>query len=127
MHIDRDEAIKRIRKALTKKTGKSWSVTGGRGTAWGWITVSAPPRRRVWHTQIKPFDPSLPGSCWREIIKEIPIAKDDPRRAYGYTSLDDCRELARAFGLKNMPDGVHHQGLSINPDHREWYVAQVEA
>lgn len=43
---DRDTAIKRIRKALKDRSGKSWSVTGGRGTAWGWIRISSPPKRR---------------------------------------------------------------------------------
>ncbi len=43
---DRDEAIKEIRRALKQRSGKSWSVTGGRGTGWGWITVHAPPSRR---------------------------------------------------------------------------------
>lgn len=44
--IDRDQAIKAIRKALRAKTGRAWSVTGGRGTSWGWITITAPPARR---------------------------------------------------------------------------------
>jgi len=127
MHIDRDEAIKRIRAALKKKTGKSWSVTGDRGTAWGWIKVEAPPRRRVWHEKIAEFDASMPGADWYKTVREVPIAKDDPKRAYGYTSVSECREIAAAFGLKNKPYGVHHQGLSINPDSREWYVAQIEA
>lgn len=43
---DRDPAIARIRRGLRERTGRSWSVTGGRGTAWGWITVTAPPARR---------------------------------------------------------------------------------
>lgn len=42
---DRDEAILRIRKALKARTGRAWSVKGGRGTSWGWITVTAPPAR----------------------------------------------------------------------------------
>jgi hypothetical protein len=45
--IDRDEAIRRIKAALKRRSGKSWSVTGGRGTAWGWITITSPPARRV--------------------------------------------------------------------------------
>lgn len=45
--LDRDETIKRIRAALLKRSGKSWSVRGGRGTAWGWIKIDAPPRRCV--------------------------------------------------------------------------------
>lgn len=44
---DRDVAIARIRAALRRRTGRAWSVTGGRGTSWGWIRISAPPARRV--------------------------------------------------------------------------------
>lgn len=44
---DRNSTIAALRKALKERTGKVWSVTGGRGTAWGWITVDAPPRRHV--------------------------------------------------------------------------------
>lgn len=43
---DRDQTIATIRAALKRRSGKAWSVTGGRGTAWGWIEISAPPRRR---------------------------------------------------------------------------------
>jgi len=45
--MDRNETIKRIRAGLRKRSGKAWSVKGGRGTAWGWIRVSAPPARLV--------------------------------------------------------------------------------
>jgi hypothetical protein len=47
--LERDEAIKRIKTALRNRSGKTWSVTGGRGTAWGWIHISAPPKRLVGH------------------------------------------------------------------------------
>lgn len=43
---DRDTVIATIRAELRRRSGKSWSVTGGRGTAWGWITIQAPPARR---------------------------------------------------------------------------------
>lgn len=43
--ISRDEAIKAIRQALRERSGKTWSVRGGRGTAWGWLSISAPPAR----------------------------------------------------------------------------------
>lgn len=43
---DRDAVIAAIKALLQKRSGKAWSVTGGRGTAWGWITITAPPRRR---------------------------------------------------------------------------------
>jgi hypothetical protein len=44
---DRDEATRRIRKGLRQRSVKSWPVMGGRGTAWGWITIDAPPARRT--------------------------------------------------------------------------------
>lgn len=44
---DRNEAIAAIRSALRRRTGRAWSVTGGRGTSWGWIRIQAPPARRV--------------------------------------------------------------------------------
>lgn len=44
-HYDRNEAIKIIRAELRRRSGKSWSVTGGRGTSWGWITITSPPAR----------------------------------------------------------------------------------
>lgn len=46
-HMDRKTAQTRIRKALKTITGRAWSVTGDRGTAWGWITVHAMPKDRV--------------------------------------------------------------------------------
>ena len=45
--LSRNEAILMIRKSLRERSGKAWSVTGGRGTAWGWITICSPPARRV--------------------------------------------------------------------------------
>ena len=44
----RDEAIAAIKADLKRRSGRAWSVTGGRGTAWGWITITAPPARRTW-------------------------------------------------------------------------------
>jgi len=32
---------------LRRRSGKPWSVTGGRGTAWGWIRITSPPARRL--------------------------------------------------------------------------------
>lgn len=51
--ITRDSAISTIRAALRRRSGKAWSVTGGRGTAWGWITIEAPPARRTWSHRLK--------------------------------------------------------------------------
>ena len=48
-YIQRDEAIARIRAGLKLRSGKAWSVTGGTGTARGWIYVNVPPKLRVEH------------------------------------------------------------------------------
>lgn len=41
----RDGAIASIRSDLRRRSGKAWSVKGGRGSVWGWITITAPPKR----------------------------------------------------------------------------------
>lgn len=118
MYIDRNEAIKRIRKALKKRTNKTWSVTGDRGTAWGWINVQAPPKRRVDHMQSGTWDRTQPD---RLLFTEVA----PPAGENGLcTSLEDCAELAKAFSL-DKPH-IHTQGLSISPDSREYYVRLVE-
>ena len=60
---DRDETIRAIRSALRQRTGRSWSVTGGRGTAWGWIRISAPPARRVGYDYISDDDRATLGAA----------------------------------------------------------------
>ena len=45
--MDRNTTMTTIRSALRERSGKSWSVTGGRGTSYGWLTITAPPARRV--------------------------------------------------------------------------------
>lgn len=44
-YIDRNTAITEIKAALRRRSGKTWSVTGGRGTAWGWIRIKSTPAR----------------------------------------------------------------------------------
>jgi hypothetical protein len=118
MYVDRNEAIKRIRIALKKRTGKSWSVTGGRGTAWGWITVQAPPKRRVDHEQSSTWDRTQPD---KPLFTEI---GPPPGENGLYTSLEDCEELAEIFSL-DKPH-IHMQSLSISPDNNEYYVYLAE-
>ena len=68
----RDLAISRIRSALRRRTGRAWSVTGGRGTGWGWISISAPPARRNCFDGISLEDADelsrifgVPANCFR--------------------------------------------------------------
>ena len=39
------EAVAEIRAGLRSRSARTWSVRHGRGTAYGWITISAPPSR----------------------------------------------------------------------------------
>src|SRR3712207_4334014 len=51
----RDAVCKRIKAALVKRSGKQWSVPGGRGTAYGWIRISAP-KARLGCARLHQFD-----------------------------------------------------------------------
>lgn len=112
--MDRNEAITRIRKALKERSGKPWSVTGGRGTAWGWITIDAPPKRRTWRNVLPAgLEPrTARPSDWTEI--------DDPTHGYGHTGPEDRAELARLLGLERV--GQH---VSI-PSSTDYYVEYVD-
>src|SRR4030065_1969408 len=46
--------IARIKRALESRSGKRWSVTGGTGTAYGWLHIDAPPSRRTWRDRPRP-------------------------------------------------------------------------
>ena len=99
--ITRDEAIRRIRAALRARSGKAWTVRGGRGTARGWITIDAPPARRVWRLEpVERYD----GRGTLDYVW-----KADPTRAWGYCGPDDARLLADLLGLPS----VFHHGVEV--------------
>ncbi len=102
--IDRAVAIKLIRDALRRRSGKTWSVTGGRGTAYGWLSIMPMPSRRVCRHQFDGAECPTPEGC------------EEHRR---YMSDADCAELATLLGVEQ----VHYQGLSIpsgSADYRLW-------
>ncbi len=70
---DRDATIRRIKTALKKRSGKTWSVTGGKGTAYGWISIDAPPARRTWQdvTTHTP-EPPVEGAIYRGALGFTP-------------------------------------------------------
>jgi len=114
--MDRNETIKAIKTALQRRSGKTWSVTGGRGTAWGWIEIDAPPARRTWHRR------EVGRGDNGEILFE---EYDDPAQEYGYTSPAERAELATLLGLDRP---VHCQGVSIPAGNDYWqeYVDRAE-
>ena len=97
--MDRNEVIKAIRAALKHRSGKAWSVTGGRGTAWGWITIDSPPARRTSGFRLKAGTLDLP-----ENYEEYDTGQPDRLMTPA-----DRAELGKLLGL----DRVHTQGVSI--------------
>lgn len=117
--LDRATAIRLIRTALKARTGKSWSVTGGTGTAYGWITIDAPPARRTWsHAPRNGFTPdTAPAGSegWEEVDTGTPGR---------HTSPAERAELAKLLGL----DAVHTGGVLIPAgfDYRAEFVDRAE-
>lgn len=119
MYIDTDESVKRIRAALKRKTGMAWSVRRGKGTAYCWLSVGAPPRRQVAH------DRNPAWNCWDMDSNEPPYFERPKVKGdlVTHTSNTDAQILADIFGKS-----AHHcQDMSISPDAHEWAVLTAEA
>lgn len=121
---NRDDAIRIIRAELRRRSGKPWSVTGGRGGAWGWITITAPPARRVrklsnpaWHPSHE-CDEQHRGAC-RDIARFL----DGPLQREGSMSEADLDELCELLSLGNR--ATHWQGVNI-PASSEHYIEYVD-
>lgn len=114
--LTRNAVIKRIKTALQRRSGKAWSVTGGRGTAYGWITIDAPPARRTAHAVLKP------GATMTRPEDYMTIDTGEPG---GHITLKDRIELARLLG---EPDTMHLQGVSIMSSHDAYreYIDRAE-
>ena len=115
LSYDRDSTIAAIRAALKRRSGKAWSVKGGRGTSWGWISVDAPPARCTGRHVPKPHN----------IIAQAPGVEnwdyvDTGVRGGGITPAD----LAELGALRSL-EYVHTQGLKI-PACGDYYREYVE-
>lgn len=55
---DRTSFVRVVRKLLKERTGVAWSVSGGRGTAWGWVTITAAKSRQA-DGNMRPGDQAL--------------------------------------------------------------------
>jgi hypothetical protein len=115
--LTRNAVMARIKAALQRRSGKTWSVTGGHGTAYGWITIDAPPKRRTAHAVLKPGKTS---GYWPSDYMVI-----DAGHPGGNMTLADRLELARLLGL---PGAVHDQGESVMNSHDAYreYIDRAE-
>lgn len=109
---NRDAVIYRLRVALRQRTGRTWSVTGGRGTAWGWIKIDAPPARQTWRHRLRE------GATFD---RPEDYEEYDSGRPGGHMSPADRLELAAFMGLER----VHVDGISI-PASSDYYTEHVD-
>jgi len=114
--MKRNEAIKRIKAGLQKRSGKQWSVTGGRGTAWGWLRIDAPPARCTWTHRLKDGAVSYNPEDYEEYNAGTPGYSMGP---------DDRAELGKLLGFDKP---AHYQGVSIAASSDYWneYIARAE-
>lgn len=109
---DRNRTIAAIKAALRRRSGKAWSVTGGRGTAWGWITIDTLPARATWRWRLLEGEPDRPEN-YREY---------DSGQPGGHMGPAERAELGRLLGR----DGpVHIQGESI-PASGAYYAEYID-
>jgi hypothetical protein len=113
--MERNAVIKQIKADLQRRSGRQWSVTGGRGTAWGWITIDAPPSRRTVHCRLKAGATGSQPEDYEEI---------DTAEIGGSMKFEDRQELARLLGFDKP---VHSQGVSIaaSNDYYEEYLVRA--
>lgn len=114
--MERAEVIKRIRTALKRRSGVDWSVTGGRGTAWGWITIKSPDGRCTCHSRKR----AGTVTDWPEDYEMV-----DTGQPGGYMTPTDCRLLA---SLLDLDRPVHFQGENIPASSTYWeeYIDRAE-
>lgn len=108
MDLTRNEVIAKIKADLKARTGMAWSVKGGRGTAYGWITICAPAKRCTLHSQLK----AGATSTWPEDYELVDNGQPD-----GYMTDADLATLRTALG---EGASVDRSGVSI-PSSNAYY------
>lgn len=121
-HEDRNATIKAIRTALQRRSGKAWSVTGGRGTAWGWIHIDAPPARRTFsHREKADYNPANGyAKNWSDQWEEYDTGK--PGHSSGQA---DREELAKLLNIEVSQTGGG-VGIPASYDYRREYIDRAE-
>ena len=111
--MTRNDAIDAMRTALQRRSGKRWSVTGGKGTAYGWITITAPPARRIVHERL------IQGHIGRG--PQDYELYESPGLSDGYITDADRQELETLLNLES----IHLQGVSI-PAGNDYYAEYID-
>ena len=83
----RDNTIAAIRSGLKNLTGQTWSVTGGKGTAWGWITVASPPKRKNGYSMTTEDTATLAHIFGENVSHQGVSIPDSPAYREHYTAL----------------------------------------
>jgi hypothetical protein len=120
--MSRSEVTKKIKQDLKRRTGLTFSVTGDRGTAWGWLKIEAPKSRRVNHETNPAFDQNK-LSQEQDELPWIEVEPKDGETAW-YTSQADRELLAEALGIGMNFSSC--QGVSISPDNWDFYLDRAE-
>lgn len=97
----RDATIQAIRAALKRRSGKDWSVKGGRGSDWGWLRITAPLRRRV----------RIHGDPFPEETAQV--------------TLEDRTELAELLGFPGETDSPYRR-VPDTPDYYREFIDRAE-
>lgn len=121
--ITRDEAIRAIRAGLKRRTGRAWSVTGGRGTAYGWLRIDAPKARR---TALYVASDERDPMTGRPVNVLTDTGTPQP---YGLMTAADCAALGQALGFDAERDiRTMAQGISVasSTAHYVEFIARAE-
>jgi hypothetical protein len=134
LDFDRNPVLARIKAALKRRSGKVWSVTGGRGTAWGWLKIASP-KARLGCARLHDFDyrtDECKNGCGSRRHGErtgidawhCTAHVCTPNCYGGEMTPEDRAELQALLGL----DDVHQQGVSIMASHDAYaeYVDRAE-
>lgn len=114
--MDRNETIKTLKDALKNRSGKTWSVTGGRGTAWGWIEISAPPKRCTGHWTLKPGHLDRGHEDWE---------LTDTGVLGGCMTPKDREELTQLLSLDRLV-GSNGESIPSGGDYYEEYIQRAQ-
>lgn len=114
--LSRAAVIARIKAALERRSGKKWSVTGGTGTAYGWLKIDGPPSRRTWRDRPRAGATGL--GTYAEDYEPY-----DSGQPGGSISPAERVELAQLLGLDRV---VRNISVAAGHDYYREYIDRAE-